>query len=109
MLRIAAGLLLGVVALAGCATAGAPSAAVSSVVLEPPDGACALLGPMAVRTSSEILLSEDALLASAVQELRERAAKRGATHLVVAPTPAPAVVAYGTTGAASGVAYRCAD
>jgi hypothetical protein len=107
MTRPAAGLLL--LALSGCVTTRASAPAAASVVPEAPDEACERLGPMAVRTSSEILLSEDALLASAVQELRERAAMRGATHLVVAPTPVPAVVAYGTTGAASGVAFRCPD
>ncbi len=64
---------------------------------------------MAVRMSTELMLSQDALLASAVYALRERAAMRGATNLVVAPVSRPAMVAYGTTGAASGVAYRCPD
>jgi len=44
-----------------------------------------------------------------VNELRERAATRGATHLVVAHPSSPAVIAYGTTAAASGEAYRCPD
>ena len=58
--------------------------------------------------STELLMSEDALLASAVNELRWRAAVRGATHLVVFRPPyRPAAVSYGTTAAATGVAYRC--
>jgi hypothetical protein len=52
-------------------------------------------------------MSEDSLLASAVNELRSRAAMRGATHLVVARPYSAASVSYGTTAAASGVAYRC--
>ena len=108
MTRLAAGFLpLFLLALSGCVTAGAPVA--SSVRLEAPDETCERLGPMAVRFSTEVLLSEDALAASAMNELRERAALRGATNLVVAPVSQPAMVAYGTTGAASGVAYRCAE
>jgi hypothetical protein len=58
--------------------------------------------------STELLMSEDALLATAVNELRWHAAMRGATHLVVAARPySPASVSYGTTAAASGVVYRC--
>ena len=62
---------------------------------------------MAVRMSTELLMSEDALLATAVNELRWRAGLRGATHLVVARPASVASVAYGTTAAATGVAYRC--
>ena len=95
--------------LSGCVTAGTGTPVASSVRLEAPDETCERLGPMAVRFSTEVLLSEDALAASAMNELRERAALRGATNLVVAPVSQPAMVAYGTTGAASGVAYRCAE
>lgn len=95
--------------LSGCVTAGAGAPGASSVRLEAPDETCERLGPMAVRFSTELLLSDDTLTASAVNELRERAAVRGATNLVVTPTSRPAMVAYGTTGEASGVAYRCAE
>ena len=64
---------------------------------------------MVVRMSNELLMSEDALRATAVNELRWRAAVRGATHLVVARPASAASLAYGTTAAASGVAYRCPD
>lgn len=102
------GLLLLIVAVAGCVTAGAAAPVASSVALEPPDEGCERLGRLSVRMSNELLMSEDALLASAVNELRWRAAVRGATHLVVSRPPySPAAVSYGTTGAASGVAYRC--
>jgi len=93
----------------GCATSGAASPGAGSVLLEAPDQTCEWLGSMAVRMSSELLMSEDALVATAVNELRERAATRGATHLVVAHPSSPAVIAYGTTAAASGEAYRCPD
>ena len=95
--------------LSGCVTAGAGATLASSVRLEAPDESCERLGAMAVRFSTEVLLSEDTLAASAVNELRERAALRGATNLVVAPVSQSAMVAYGTTGAASGVAYRCEE
>ena len=109
MVRTPAGLLLVLVALSGCVTAGAGAPVASSVLLAAPDEGCERLGPMAVRLESEILISEDALLASAVEVLRERAAVRGATHLVVAPVSPPAAIAYGTVGKASGVAYRCTE
>lgn len=107
MIRAAAALLLALVS--GCATSGASAPGAGSVLLEAPDSTCECLGQMAVRMSGELLMSEDALLATAVNELRERAAIHGATHLVVARSSSPAVVAYGTTAAASGVAYRCPD
>ncbi len=94
--------------LEACATGGGASAPSGGLVLlPPPDEGCDPLGAMAVRMSTELLMSEDALLASAVGELRRRAAMRGATHLVVARPSSPAAMAYGTTAAASGVAYRC--
>jgi hypothetical protein len=95
--------------LSGCVTASSTAAAQSSVLLEPPDENCVSLGPMAVRMWNDLVMSEDALLSSAVNELRRRAAVRGATHLVVARPSSPATVAYGTTAAASGVAYRCRE
>jgi hypothetical protein len=95
--------------LSGCVTTGASAPMASAVRLEAPDETCEWLGPMAVRFSTEILLSDEALAASAMNELRERAAVRGATNLVVTPTSRPAMIAYGTTGEASGVAYRCAE
>jgi hypothetical protein len=91
------------VLLVGCATV--PQG--NGVLLQPPDEGCDSLGPLAVRMSTELLMSEDARLASAVSELRRRAAMRGATHLVVARTSSPASISYGTTAAASGMAYRC--
>jgi hypothetical protein len=101
-------LLLLLVAAPGCVTASAGAPVVSSVALETPDEDCERLGRLSVRMSTELLMSEDALLASAVNELRWRAAERGATHLVVARPPhGPAAVSYGTTAAATGVAYRC--
>jgi hypothetical protein len=110
MTRSAAGFLpFFLLVLSGCVTAGASAPMASAVRLEAPDETCEWLGPMAVRFSTEILLSDEALAASAMNELRERAAVRGATNLVVTPTSRPAMIAYGTTGEASGVAYRCAE
>jgi len=109
MTRPAAGFLSLLLALSGCVTSGAGAARADSVRLEAPPESCERLGPMAVRVSTETVLPEGALSASALNELRERAAARGATNLVVAPRSPPAVVAYGTTGAASGVAYRCGE
>jgi len=108
MIRTGAALLL-LLAVPGCATAGATAPVASSVALDPPDEGCERIGPMAVRMSTELLMSEDALLATAVNELRWRAGLRGATHLVVARPASAASVAYGTTAAATGVAYRCPD
>jgi hypothetical protein len=93
--------------LSGCVTAGAGSP--GAVLLEAPDETCERLGPMAVRMSTDLLMSQDALRASALYQLRERAALRGATHLLVARAWGPATVAYTTGATASGVAYRCAD
>ena len=101
MLRVALTSL--VLLAAGCATTATPSVA----LLEAPEEHCERIGALAVRTSTEMLAPEDALQASALSELRERAALRGATHLVAARTPSSASMAYGTTGFASGVAYRC--
>ncbi|HEY3585685.1 MAG TPA: hypothetical protein VGK85_00970 [Myxococcaceae bacterium] len=110
MTRFAAGFLpFFLLVLSGCVTAGVGAPMASSVRLEAPDETCERLGPMAARFSTEILLSDEALAASAMNELRERAAVRGATNLVVTPTFKPAMIAYGTTGEASGVAYRCAE
>lgn len=109
-MRPAAGLLLLLLAIAapGCVTASAAGPLASSVALEAPDEGCERLGRLSVRMSTELLMSEDALLASAVNALRWRAAGRGATHLVVSRPPyGPAAMSYGTTAAASGVAYRC--
>ncbi len=93
--------------LAGCATGGGAEVNGILVLLQPPDEACDPLGSMGVRMSTELLMPEDALLASAVSELRRRAAMRGATHLVVARPSSRGAMAYGTTAAASGLAYRC--
>lgn len=106
MTRVGAVLLL---LLSGCVTGGAGSPVASSVLLEAPDETCERIGPMAVRMSTDIVLPQDALRASAVHELQERAAVRGATHLVVPQSWSPATVAYTTSAAASGVAYRCPD
>ena len=100
---IRAGAALTFLLLTGCVTAPA----VRSVSLAPPEEGCEPLGPMAVRFSSDLLMPEDALLASAVDELRRRAAVRGATHLVVARPWSPAMVAYRSAATASAVAYRC--
>ena len=109
MMRTAATFLILLAALSGCVTAGAGAPIASSVRLEAPDETCERLGPMAVRFSAEAVLPEDALAALAMNELRERAAMRGATNLVVDRVSQPAMIAYGTTGAASGVAYRCPE
>jgi hypothetical protein len=110
-MRTTAALLLllpSVAMLGGCVTASAGAPVASSVALEAPDEGCERLGGVAVRMSTELLMSGDALLASAVNELRWRAAVRGATHLVVSRPPySAAAVSYGTTAAASGIAYRC--
>jgi len=90
---------------AGCATTATPSAA----LLEAPGERCEKIGALAVRTSTELLAPEDALHASALNELRQRAALQGATHLVAARASSPASMAYGTTAAASGIAYRCPE
>jgi hypothetical protein len=103
MLRVAPTFL--VLLVAGCATTATPSAA----LLEAPEERCEKIGALAVRTSTELLAPEDALQASAVNELRQRAALRGATHLVAARTPNAASMAYGTTAAASGIAYHCPE
>jgi hypothetical protein len=103
MLRVAPTFL--VLLVAGCATTATPSAA----LLDAPEERCEKIGALAVRTSTELLAPEDALQASALNELRQRAALRGATHLVAARTPSPATMAYGTTAAASGIAYRCPE
>jgi hypothetical protein len=106
MIRAGAALLL-ILAVPACVTATGGAAVASSVVLESPDEGCERIGPMAVRMSTDLLMSEDSLLASAVNELRSRAAMRGATHLVVARPYSAASVSFGTTAAATGVAYRC--
>jgi hypothetical protein len=94
---------------AGCATDTGAARQGSLVVLEPPDETCAPLGPVAVRMSTELLMSEDALLGSAVSELRRRAALDGATHLVVSRPESRGLLAYGTVAAASGLEFRCPD
>ncbi|MGZ6140575.1 MAG: hypothetical protein ACXWLA_07860 [Myxococcaceae bacterium] len=97
-------------ALAGCATGSGSAARQGSlVVAEPPAAHCTSLGAMAVRTYSEVLMPEDALLSSAVGELQRRATQRGATHLVVDRAWTPAMVAWSNTARASGQAYRCDD
>jgi hypothetical protein len=95
--------------LAGCATANANAPAPPAVLLEPPRERCAPLGTLAVRLSTELLTSEGALHASAVNELRRRAAVRGATHVVVARHSSAASMAYVSTASASGLAYRCPE
>ena len=104
-MRAATALLL--LLLVGCATPSASSSGTGPVLAEPSDEGCRSLGPVAVRMSTELMMPQDALRASAVNELRLRAAVRGATHLVVERPSSPALVTYGTTAAASGVAYRC--
>ena len=104
---LSASLLLLLVA--GCATESGAARQGSLVVLEPPEGGCAPLGPVAVRMSTELMMSEETLLASAVTELRRRAALDGATHLVVSRPESRGVLAYGTVAAASGLEYRCPD
>ena len=96
-------------AFTGCATAFRAEREGSLVVAEPPDAQCKLLGPMAFKGYSGILLPEDALLATAVAELQRRAAFLGATHLVVETAWYPASVAYGNVARASAQAYRCDD
>ena len=98
-----------VLLVAGCATPSATVPAPSAVLLEVPADHCEPLGALAVRMSTELLAPEDALHTSAVNELRRRAAVHGATHLVVARASSPASMAYGTTAAASGIAYRCPE
>jgi hypothetical protein len=91
---------------AGCAT-GKGATASGPVRLEAPDDGCELLGSVGVRLATELLMPEDALISSAVTELRRRAALRGATHLVLATSPTHGGLAYGTTAVATGFAYRC--
>ena len=95
--------------LAGCATENGAARQGSLVVLEPPDESCTPLGPVAVRMSTELLMSEDVLLASAVSELRRRAALDGATHLVISRPESRGLLVYGTNAAASGLEFRCPD
>ena len=93
--------------LSGCATGSGAGTEGSLVPFQPADADCDEIGPLAVRMSTDLVMPEDALLSSAVSELRRRAAMRGATHLVVAAPVSRGAMAYGTTAAASGVAYRC--
>jgi hypothetical protein len=104
-LGIASSLLL----LAGCATETGAARQGSGVVLGPPDEGCVPLGPVAVRMSTELLMSEDTLVASAVSELRRRAALDGATHLMVSRPESRGLLAYGSVAAASGLEFRCPD
>jgi len=97
------------VLLAGCATESGAARDGSLVVLDPPDESCAPLGPVAVRMSTELVMSEDALLSSAVTELRRRAAQDGATHLVLLRPESRGMLVYGTVAAASGFEFRCPD
>jgi hypothetical protein len=94
---------------AGCATGSGGTTTAGPVRLEPPDDGCEPLGSLGVRMSTELLMSEDALLSTAVTELRRRAALRGATNLVVATPPTHGALAYGTTAMATGFAYRCPE
>jgi hypothetical protein len=93
--------------LSGCVTGTAAAPPAGSVLLEVPDDGCEPLGSMAVRVKTELLMPEDSLLAGAVNELRRRAAARGATHLVVASAPGHGSLSYGSTATAAGFAYRC--
>ena len=102
-----AGAVLSFLLLTGCVTGSATAPAARPVSLAPPEEGCEPLGPMAVRFSTDLLMPEEALRASAVDELRRRAAVRGATHLVVARPSNPAMMAYRSAAIASGVAYRC--
>lgn len=94
---------------AGCATGSGGATASGPVRLETPDDGCEPLGSVGVRLSTELLMPEDALVSSAVTELRRRAALRGATHLVLATSPTHGGLAYGTTAVAMGFAYRCPE
>jgi len=96
------------VLLGGCATDTAARVATLTALPEP-DEHCTPLGGLAVHMSFGLVMSEDALLSTAVTELRARAAMRGATHLVVSRPPLSGMVAYGTTAAASGLAFRCPE
>jgi len=97
------------VVLVGCATGSGAAREGSLVVAEPPDAHCRALGPLAFKGYSGILLPEDALLSTAVGELQRRAARLGATHLVVDRDWSPAAVSFGNVARASGQAYRCDD
>ena len=106
--------LLSLFALAGCATSSTlPQHQGSLVVAEPPDGHCKALGPMAFKGYSGVLMSEDALLATAVVELQRRAAYLGATHLVVEPPgfrrPSPTGTSPGRPGRRTAATTTCAD
>ena len=94
---------------AGCATGSGGATASGPVRLEPPDDGCEPLGSLGVRLSTELLMPEDALVSSAVTELRRRAGLRGATHLVLATSPTQGGLAYGTSAVAMGFAYRCPE
>lgn len=93
----------------GCATSSGGPTASGPVRLETPDDSCEPLGSVGVRLATELLMPEDALVSSAVTELRRRAALRGATHLVLATSPTQGGLAYGTTAVATGFAYRCPE
>jgi len=95
--------------LTGCATDGAAERGASLTLLATPDEHCTSLGPVAVRMPLELMMPEDALLSTATTELRRRAALRGATHLVITTPPSAAMIAYGTTAAATGLALRCSE
>ena len=108
MMRALLGLAL-LLAFTGCATASRAEREGSLVVAEPPHAHCKALGPMTFKGYSDVLMSEDALLATAVVELQRRTASLGATHLVVDCAWFPATVAYGNVARASAQAYRCED
>jgi len=95
--------------LGGCATETGAARRGSVVELEPPDETCTPLGPVAVRMSTDLLMSEDTLAASAVTALRRKAALDGATHLVVSLPESRGLLAYGNVAAASGFEFLCPD
>src|SRR5262249_8551428 len=72
-----------------------------------PSADCVEVGRIEAREATELLSSPDVLTAAAIEQLRIRAARRGATHVVVAESPMTGMVSYTTTARAEGLAVRC--
>jgi hypothetical protein len=94
-------------ALAACATSAVSSAPRAVTVASIPSPECVALGTVDARETSELLSPPDVLAAAAIERVRLRAARRGATHVVVAPQPTTGMVSYTTTATAAGLALRC--
>ena len=93
--------------LAACATDVASRAPRALAVASSPSADCVEVGRIEAREATELLSSPDVLTAAAIEQLRIRAARRGATHVVVAESPMTGMVSYTTTARAEGLALRC--